>query len=106
LIILIFLLKRESGRKVGDLIMGVLFEVEFASKIPTIKQWAIDGWVKEGALHKGDELVLIELDQEVIVRQIAFAISPVQVGRRLTFSIDEPAFDVDLITRGMTIRSR
>lgn len=86
--------------------MGVLFEVEFVSKIPSIKQCAIDGWVWEGALLKGDALVLTELGQEVTINDVAFAFSPSQVGRRLTFSIDEPAFDVNLITRGMTLRSR
>lgn len=85
--------------------MGVLFEVEFASRIPTVKQWAIDGWVKEGPVVKGDELVLVELGQKVTVRDIALATSPRQVGGRLTFSIDEPAFNVNLITRGMIFRT-
>jgi selenocysteine-specific translation elongation factor len=86
--------------------MGVLFEVEFASKIPTVNQWAIDGWVREGKLLRGDELVLVELGKEVTVRDIALAISPRQTGGRLTFSIDEQGFEVDLITRGMTFRTR
>jgi selenocysteine-specific translation elongation factor len=86
--------------------MGVLFEVESASKIPTVEQWAIDGWVREGPLVRGDELVLVELGQEVTVRDIALATSSKQVGGRLTFSIDEPAFNANLITRGMTFRTR
>jgi hypothetical protein len=88
-----------------ELIMGVLFEVEFASKIPAIKQWAIDGWVKDGPVVRGDELLLVELGQKVTVRDIALATAPRQVGGRLTFSIDEPAVNANLITRGMTFRT-
>jgi hypothetical protein len=75
--------------------MRVLFEAKFASKIPSVKQWAIDGWVREGGiLIRGDELVLVELDQEVTIRDIALATSPRQTGGNMMFSIDEPAFEM------------
>ena len=86
--------------------MVVKFEVEFTSKLPIAKQWAIDGWIREGTVLQGDELIVSELEQEVRVKDIALVNSPKYEEGRLTISIEEPEFDFDLITKGMTIRSK
>lgn len=84
--------------------MATQFEVEFTSRLAFVNQWAIDGWVKEGTLSKGDELLLVELDKEVKVREVALEVLSKQEEGRVTFSIDEPEFDFYQVTRGMTFR--
>ena len=86
--------------------MSVQFEVEFTSKLPIAKQWVIDGWVKEGTVLQGDELIVESLGKEITVKSIALVNTPKHEEGRLTISIEEPGFDFDLIAKGMIIRNK